>query len=121
MTTLQIPPKNNKIVLFQTKDGEFSVDVKLNDETVWLTQKQLSDLFEVDRTVITKHLSNIFKTAELSENSVCAKFAHTAKDGKKYKTNYYNLDAVISVGYRVNSTRATQFRIWAKTYLKIIL
>ena len=86
----------------------------MKDETVWLTQKKISELFGVDRTVITKHLGNVFQEGELVENSVSANFAHTADDGKIYNTNFYNLDAIISVGYRVNSEKATQFRIWAK-------
>jgi len=90
----------------------------MRDETIWLTQKAMGDLFNVDRSVITKHLGNIFKDNELDEDSVCANFAHTANDGKTYNTNFYNLDAIISVGYRVNSAKATQFRIWATKTLK---
>ena len=89
------------------------VDVFYHDESVWMTQKKMGELFEKDRSVITKHLKNIFKTGELNEETVCANFAHTAADGKTYQTKYYNLDAIISVGYRVNSYKATQFRIWA--------
>lgn len=87
-------------------------------ETFWLTQKRLAELFSVDRSVITKHLQNIFLTQELEEESVCAIFAHTAEDGKTYQTNFYNLDAIIAVGYRVNSIQATQFRIWATQTLR---
>lgn len=94
------------------------VNVFFRDETVWLTQKALAELFGSDRSVITKHLRNIFKERELAEDSVCAKFAHTAEDGKSYRTNYYNLDAIIAVGYRVNSFQATQFRIWATRTLR---
>jgi len=83
----------------------------MQDETVWLSQKAIAELFDVDRTVITKHLGNIFKESELEQDSVCAIFAHTAGDGKKYDTTFYNLDAIISVGYRVNSHQATMFRI----------
>ena len=83
-----------------------------------MTQKTMGELFDVDRSVITKHLKNIFTEGELDQNSVCAKFAHTADDGKTYNTNYYNLDAIIAVGYRVNSKKATQFRIWATQTLK---
>ena len=81
--------------------------------TFWLPQKRIAELFGVDRSVVTRHLQNIFQTEELKEDSVCANFAHTAEDGKTYQTNFYNLDAVIAVGYRVNSKQATQFRIWA--------
>ena len=112
---------NNEIsefILFKSANGEIRVEVFLHNETVWLTQKKMAELFGVDRTVITKHLKNIFEEGELDESSVSAKFAHTAPDGKKYNTSFYNLDAIISVGYRVNSNRATQFRIWATTVLK---
>ncbi len=109
---------NNQVVIYMADDGSLQVDVRLQDETVWLSQKLLSALFGVERSVVTKHLNNIFKTGELSKNSVCAKIAHTAEDGKTYQTTYYNLDAIISLGYRVNSRRATQFRIWATTVLR---
>jgi prophage maintenance system killer protein len=107
-----------EIVIYQAKDKQVQLEVKLEQETVWLSQKQISALFDVDRTVITKHLNNIFGSKELEKNSVCAKFAHTAQDGKVYQTAFYNLDVVISVGYRVNSRRATQFRIWATGVLR---
>ena len=94
------------------------VEIYLQDETIWLTQQKIADLFGVDRTVVTKHLKNIFETNELDANSVSAKIAHTAADGKSYSTQFYNLDAIISVGYRVNSTQATAFRIWATEQLK---
>ncbi len=109
---------NSDFILYTSQDGEVRVDVLINEETVWLTQKAIAELFDIDRTVITKHLKNIFDSSELDENSVCAKNAHTAKDGKSYYTNFYNLDAIISVGYRVNSKQATQFRIWATKTLK---
>jgi hypothetical protein len=92
--------------------------VRLEKETIWLTQKQMAILFETDRSVITKHLRNIFNSKELDKDSVCAFFAHTAEDGKTYQTQHYNLDAIISVGYRVNSRRGTQFRIWATQVLR---
>jgi len=92
--------------------------VQVEKETVWLTQKQLAVLFGTKRPAITKHLGNIFKSGELKENSLCSILEHTAADGKVYKTAFYNLDAVISVGYRVNSRRATQFRIWATDILR---
>jgi hypothetical protein len=112
------PSNNSDFILYTSPDGEVRVDVFVNDETVWLTQKAIANLFDVDRTVITKHLKNIFDSAELEENSVCAKIAHTAEDGKSYQTKFYNLDVIISVGYRVNSKQATQFRIWATKTLK---
>ncbi|MBU4376615.1 MAG: virulence RhuM family protein [Candidatus Omnitrophica bacterium] len=113
----EVSPKG-EIVLYQNKDNKIQLEVKLEQETVWLSQRQIAALFKTDRTVITKHLRNIFKSKELCKNSVCAKIAHTASDGKTYQSIFYNLDAVISVGYRVNSTRATQFRIWATSVLK---
>lgn len=106
------------IVLYQTDDGNINVSVVYYAESFWLTQKAMGELFGVDRTVITKHLSNIFSDGELIKDSVCAIFAHTADDGKRYNTQYYNLDAIISVGYRVNSIKATKFRQWATTTLK---
>jgi len=109
---------NNEIVFYSTPDGEKKIEVLFQDENFWLTQKLLGKLFVVERSVITKHLRNIFKEGELQEDSVCAKFAHTANDNKTYKTKYYNLDAIIAVGYRVNSYQATQFRIWATKTLK---
>lgn len=108
----------SNVILYETEDGKINVDVILKDETIWLTQKSMAELFDIDRTVITKHLKNIFKENELNKNSVCAKFAHTANDGKSYQTEFYNLDAIIAVGYRVNSKKATQFRIWATSVLK---
>lgn len=110
--------KESNIILYETDDGKINVDVILKDETIWLTQKSMAELFDVDRTVITKHLKNIFLEQELSKDTVCAKFAHTANDGKNYQTEFYNLDAIIAVGYRVNSKKATQFRIWATSVLK---
>ena len=114
----QLPSNNSDFILYTSPDGEVRVDVLVNGETVWLTQKAIANLFDVDRTVITKHLKNIFDSVELEENSVCAKIAHTAEDGKSYQTKFYNLDVIISVGYRVNSKQATQFRIWATKTLK---
>ena len=114
----QLPSNNSDFILYTSPDGEVRVDVFVNNETVWLTQKAIANLFDVDRTVITKHLKNIFDSAELQENSVCAIIAHTAEDGKSYQTKFYNLDCIISVGYRVNSKQATQFRIWATKTLK---
>ncbi len=115
-----LPTQNgfNEILLYTTPNGRVKVEIYLQNETIWLTQQKIADLFGVDRTVVTKHLKNIFDTNELSQDSVCAKIAHTAADGKSYTTQFYNLDAIISVGYRVNSTQATAFRIWATERLK---
>jgi len=107
-----------EIVIYRAKKGRAQIEVRLEEETVWLSQKQLADLFESERSVVTKHINNVFKTKELQKNSVCAKFAHTAADGKTYQVNFYNLDMIIAVGYRINSKRGTQFRIWATTILK---
>jgi len=110
--------EHGEIIIYETPDGKTSLEVQLEKETVWLTQKQLSELFGSERSVITKHINNIFKSLELEKNSVCAKFAHTASDGKTYHTNFYNLDVIIAVGYRVNAKRGTQFRIWATNVLR---
>lgn len=107
----------DQIAIFTNKDGNVRVDVKLETEMVWLTQSQIAKLFEKERSVVTKHIRNILKEGELDE-SVCAKFAHTSSDGKVYKTSYYNLDMIISVGYRVNSKRGVEFRRWANEVLK---
>ncbi len=107
-----------EFLLYRSPNGEIKVEVFLHNETIWLTQKRMAELFDVDRSVISKHLKNIFDIGELDETSVSAKIAHTATDGKTYQTQYYNLDAIISVGYRVNSTQATQFRIWATKIIK---
>src|SRR3989338_4531188 len=106
-----------EIIIYKTKQGPM-LEVKLEKQTVWLTQAQIGLLFDIERSVITKHLQNIFASRELEEDLVCAIFAHTAADDKIYKTQFYNLDVIISVGYRVNSQRATQFRIWATKTLK---
>jgi len=108
----------NEILLYTTPNGKVKVEIYLQNETIWLTQQKIADLFGVERSVATKHLKNIFQSGELNEISVSAKIAHTAPDGKKYLTLFYNLDAIISVGYRVNSTQATHFRIWATERLK---
>jgi prophage maintenance system killer protein len=109
--------KKGEIIIYKSKAGP-NLDVRLEEETVWLTQAQIAKLFGTQRPAITKHLNNIFKSKELVRNSVCSKMEHTAADGKTYDTAFYNLDAIISVGYRVNSRRATQFRIWATKTLK---
>jgi hypothetical protein len=110
--------KPGQFLLYTAPDGAVKVDVFIQQETVWLTQKALAELFGVKRPAITKHLLNIFKTGELVEDSVSSILEHTAGDGKKYGTKYYNLDAIIAVGYRVNSYQATQFRIWATKTLR---
>jgi hypothetical protein len=114
----KIESNTSHFLLYTTPHGEVKIDVFFKDDTVWLTQKKMSELFNVDRSVITKHLKNIFQENEVEEKSVSAIFAHTASDGKSYKTRFYNLDAIISVGYRVNSVQATQFRIWATKTLR---
>jgi hypothetical protein len=111
-------PQFNDILLYTTSDGSVKIEVLFEVETFWLSQKKIAELFGIDRSVITKHLKNIFGSNELDEKSVCAFFAHTAADGKNYQTQFYNLDAIIAVGYRVNSHRATQFRVWATHTLK---
>jgi hypothetical protein len=108
----------DQFLLYTAPDGAVKVDVFVKEETVWLTQKALAELFGVQRPAITKHLGNIFETGELAEDSVCSILEHTAADGKKYSAKYYNLDAIIAVGYRVNSYQATQFRIWATKTLR---
>lgn len=110
--------KNNQIIIYNTEDGETKIKVKMKDETVWLSQKQMAELFNKDRKTVTEHIQNVFKDGELAENSVCRKFQHTAEDKKQYIVNFYNLDVIISVGYRVNSLRGTQFRMWATRKLR---
>ncbi len=107
-----------EFLIFQIEKKEQGIEVFYRDENLWCTQKAMSILFDCDRSVITKHLSNIFASGELKEETVCAKFAHTASDGKTYQTQFYSLDAIIAVGYRVNSIRATQFRQWATSVLR---
>lgn len=106
-----------EIVIFNGEDGEVKIQIDAVNETIWLNIGTIAKLFCVDRSVISKHLKSIFDTGELNEESVCAKNAHTASDGKSYIVKFYNLDAIISVGFRVNSKRATQFRIWARKTL----
>ncbi len=108
----------NQIILYTAPDGDVKMEVFLQDETLWLTQKMIAGLFEVGIPAVNKHLKNIFDSGELQENSVISILEITADDGKKYATKFYNLDAIIAVGYRVNSKRATQFRIWATRVLK---
>ncbi|MCK9371704.1 MAG: virulence RhuM family protein [Sulfuricurvum sp.] len=118
MNNLTIKDSLTEFLLYTTPNSDVKVEIFLHNESVWLPQKRMAELFGVDRTVITKHLKNIFDSGELDEDSVSAKIAHTAQDGKNYQTKFYNLDAILSVGYRVNSAQATQFRIWATKVLK---
>lgn len=110
--------KNNTMPKGQVVIYKHKFEVRLEKETVWLSQKQMADLFDTERSAITKHVHNIYNTKELERKAVCAKFAHTAEDGKVYQTQFYNLDMIVSIGYRVNSKRGTQFRIWATNVLK---
>ncbi len=107
-----------QIEIYKGTKGEVVFDVDVEAETIWATQAQMAELFGVDRTVVGRHIRNIFRDGELEEEAVCAKNARTATDGKSYQTKMYNLDAIISVGYRVNSRKATDFRIWATRILK---
>lgn len=109
---------NNQIIMYQTEDGLTKIDVTFEDETVWLNQAQMAELFQTTKQNISYHINNCFKEGELNETSVVKDFLTTAADGKPYNTHYYNLDVIISVGYRVKSLRGTQFRIWANSVLK---
>jgi hypothetical protein len=104
---------NNQMIIFTTEDGKVSVDTRFDEETAWLSLDQMAELFERDKSTISRHIKNIFDEGELGRDSVVAKFATTAADGKTYHVDYYNLDVIISVGYRVKSLRGTQFRQWA--------
>ena len=115
---LAIRNSTAEFLIFTSQSKEDSIEVKYADETVWLTQKMIAKLFDKGRSTIAEHLKEIFDSGELVENSVCRNFRHTANDGKSYETQFYNLDIIISVGYKVNSQRATQFRIWATKVLK---
>ncbi|RZB29900.1 MAG: hypothetical protein SRB1_02180 [Desulfobacteraceae bacterium Eth-SRB1] len=116
--TDNLPEKQSDILIYQSKDGQTRIDVKLIDETVWLTQKLMAELFQVSVPTINEHLKNIFNDLELKKESVIREFRITAADGKSYKTNFYNLETILSVGYRVRSHRGIQFRIWATQRLK---
>ena len=107
-----------EIIIYQTEDGITKLSVNLQDETVWLSLDQMAELFQRDKSTISRHIKNVFEEGELNADSVVAKFATTASDGKTYQVDYYDLDVIISVGYRVKSLRGTQFRIWANTVLK---
>lgn len=110
--------EENKIIIYTTEDGQVDIEVRLENENVWLTQNSMAKLFDTTRNNITMHIKNIFEERELQENSVSKDSLLTAKDGKNYKTKFYNLDLIISVGYRVKSVRGTQFRIWANKLIK---
>ena len=113
----KIIASNNDIIFFKKDNGDTNIELLINGETLWVTQKTMAEIFDVQRPAITKHLKNIFEDGELDKNQVCSKMEHTANDGKTYNTEFYNLDAIISVGYRVNSKKATEFRIWATKVL----
>lgn len=109
---------NSEIILYQTEDGKTKIEVRLENDTVWLTQAQISELFQKAKSTVSEHLKKIFEEGELDEHSVVRNFRTTASDGKKYITSYYNLDVIISIGYRVKSLQGTKFRIWATQHLK---
>jgi hypothetical protein len=113
-----VPSNSGEFLIYQTEDGQSRVQVRFAGETVWLSLNQLADLFQRDKSVISRHISNVFEEGELQRDSVVAEFATTAADGKTYRVEYYNLDVIISVGYRVKSLRGTQFRIWATQRLR---
>jgi hypothetical protein len=115
---LQIRNSTVEFLIFTKQNNKNTMGVRIEDETVWLTQKLMSVLFEKGRSTITEHLQNIFETGELKEISVCRDFRHTAEDGKEYTTKFYNLDAIIAVGFRVNSERGTPFQQWAISILQ---
>ena len=107
----------SQIIIYKTEDGHTKIDVQFDGDTVWLNQNEMALLFDKGRSTITEHISNVFKEKELIEKSVSREFRRTGSDGKNYQVQYYNLDVIISVGYRVKSLRGTQFRIWATTQL----
>lgn len=109
---------DSKIIIYQTEDGRTKINVSFDEDTVWLSQEQMAALFDKGRSTITEHIKNIFAEGELYENSVCREIRHTAEDNKTYSVKHYNLDVIISVGYRVKSLRGTQFRIWATQRLR---
>lgn len=115
---ITIKDELTEFLLYTSPNGDIKVEAFLHNENIWLTQKRMAELFGVDVRTINEHLQNIFKSGELEENSVIRKFRTTASDGKKYEVKFYNIDAILSIGYRVNSFQATQFRIWASKILK---
>lgn len=110
--------QKGEIIIYTSEDGSISLDTKLENDTIWLTQKQMAELFDKNIRTVNEHINNIFKEGELDKSSVIRNFRITASDGKQYDTNFYNLDVIISVGYRVKSLRGTQFRIWATNTLR---
>ncbi len=118
MAKTNLKNENGTLVLYTGPKGAVELRADTDKETIWATQDQIAELFNTQRPAITKHLKNIFSSGELEENSACSILEHTAQDGKNYKVKFYNLDAVIAVGYRVNSKKATQFRIWATKTLR---
>lgn len=121
LQTKALETEENKFVIYQTEDGQTQIDVRLENETVWLTQAQMAELFQTDRTTIVRHINNIYKVEELDRDSTCAKIAQVQIEGKRtVKRNipFFNLDMIISVGYRVNSKRGVKFRQWANSVLK---
>ena len=113
-----IPGNTGEVLIYQTEDGRTRVEVRMEQETVWLTQKQMAELFQKDVRTVSEHIGNLFEEAELQPDSVIRNFRITATDGKQYDTQHYSLDVIISVGYRVKSLRGTQFRIWATQRLR---
>jgi hypothetical protein len=118
MTDIMDKPSRSEIFLYQTEDGKTRLEVRLENETVWLTQNQMAELFQTSIPNVSMHIRNIFREGEVQEESVVKDLLTTAADGKRYRTNYFNLDIIISVGYRVKSQRGTQFRIWATQRLR---
>ena len=118
MNKKQNPDDKGEIIIYQTEDGKGHINVRLQDETLWITQAQLVDLYQTSKSNISEHIKHIFEEGELEENSVVRKFRTTAKDGKAYEVAFYNLDMIISLGYRIKSQIATRFRIWATERLK---
>ncbi|WP_419173411.1 virulence RhuM family protein, partial [Halobacteriovorax sp.] len=118
MTTKLIRNSTAEFLIFTGQSGEQSIEARYEEDTIWLSQKLIAELFDVDVRTVSEHFKNIFQSAELNEEAVIRKFRITASDGKNYNTQHYNLDAIISVGYRVNSVRATQFRQWATQVLR---
>ncbi|WP_454938027.1 virulence RhuM family protein [Capnocytophaga gingivalis] len=118
MVNRQINPMDSQFLIYQNQEGDIKIDVRFQDETIWLSLDQMATLFSRDKSTISRHIKNIFEEGELYRNSVVANFATTATDGKNYQVEYYNLDVIISVGYRVKSQQGTRFRIWATQQLK---
>ncbi len=118
MEESRISGEYGEIIVYQTEDGSTRLDVKFEDDTVWLSLDQMAELFQRDKSTVSRHIKNIFTEGELDKNSVVANFATTAADGKTYQVDYYNLDVIISVGYRVKSIVGTHFRKWATERLK---